>query len=90
MNKELNKNPAWSVDKFKPSSISLNIKLLTFYKDPQSPRAAMMLLYMALRNLVTQTATTKAIANDAGTVVVKKTVSDDGTTYTETEMVGGP
>lgn len=55
-----------------------------------SPRAAIMLLYMALRNVLSVTATTKSITNDAGIVITKKALSDDGTTYSEAEMVAGP
>lgn len=55
-----------------------------------SPRNAMMALYMALRNTLTTTATTKSVTNDAGTVIFKKALSDDGTTYTETKTVTGP
>jgi len=55
-----------------------------------SPQAAMMLLYMALRNLDQVTATEKRITNDAGTVIAKKALTDDGATYTEAEMVSGP
>lgn len=55
-----------------------------------SPRAAIMLLYMALRNVLSVTATTKSITNDAGTVIAKKALTDDGTTYSEAEMVSGP
>ncbi len=51
---------------------------------------AVMLLYMALRNKVDVTSTLKEIHNDAGTVIAKKTLSDDGTTYSEAEMVSGP
>ena len=50
---------------------------------------AIMYLYMALRNKLTVTATEKAIYNDAGTKITKKTLSDDGTTYTESEAVSG-
>jgi hypothetical protein len=53
-------------------------------------REAVMLVYMALRNRVTQTATTRTIQNDAGTVIVKATTSDDGTVYTRTELTSGP
>ncbi len=51
-----------------------------------SPRNAMMLIYMTLRNKLTTTATVKSIFNDAGTAITTKGLSDDGTTYTETEM----
>lgn len=50
---------------------------------------ALMLLYMTERNKLTTTATELGIYNDAGTKIAKKTLSDDGTTYTETEMVSG-
>jgi hypothetical protein len=52
-------------------------------------RTALMLLYMALRNKVDITATLKEVHNDAGAVVAKKTLSDDGTTYSEAEMAAG-
>ena len=55
-----------------------------------SPRAAIMALYMALRNKLDVTATTKSVTNDAGTVIFKKALSDDGTTYSEAEAVSGP
>lgn len=51
---------------------------------------ALMLLYMALRNQSTTTASTYTIRNDAGTVICKSTVSDDGTTFTRAELVSGP
>jgi hypothetical protein len=54
------------------------------------PDQAMMLLYMALRNKLDVTATTKNVSNDAGTVIAKKALTDDGTTYSEAEMVTGP
>ena len=46
---------------------------------------AAMLPYMALRNKIDVTASAKEIHNDAGTVIVTKTLSDDGTTYSETK-----
>ena len=52
--------------------------------------AALMLLYMAMRDRLTVTSTTKTISNDAGTVIAKKALSDDGTTYIEAEMISGP
>lgn len=51
---------------------------------------AVMLLYMALRNKVDVTATLKEVHNDAGAVIAKKSLSDNGTTYSEAEMVSGP
>ena len=57
-------------------------------------RTAMMLLYMALRNrLDIDTAGAsdyKEIYNDAGSVIAKKTLTDDGSVYSEAEMVAGP
>lgn len=52
-------------------------------------RTGMMLMYMALRNkLVVQTSGTDAIEiyNDAGTKIAAKTITDDGSDYTEAEM----
>lgn len=55
---------------------------------------ALMLLYMALRNQLdidTSGATDyKEIYNDAGTVICKKVLTDDGSTYSEAKMVSGP
>jgi hypothetical protein len=53
-------------------------------------RTVLAYLYTALRNAITVTSSTKAFTNDAGTVVFKKALSDDGTTYTEAEAVAGP
>lgn len=48
-------------------------------------------LYKTLRNKKTATATTISIFNDDTTTVDhKRTISDDGTTYTEEEIVTGP
>lgn len=48
-------------------------------------------LYKAFLNKVTQTATTQSIYNNAATVVDQKaTVSDDGTTFTRTNIISGP
>jgi len=55
-----------------------------------SLQAAIMALYMALRNQVLVTNTLKSFTNDAGTVIYKKTLSDNGTTFTEAEAVSGP
>lgn len=55
-------------------------------------RTAIMLLYMALRNkTVVQTSGTDAleIYNDAGTKICSKALTDDGSDYTEAEMVSG-
>ena len=51
---------------------------------------ALMLIYMVLRNKLDVDATNKKVHNDAGTVIAKKVLSDDGTTYSEAEMVSGP
>jgi hypothetical protein len=48
-------------------------------------------LYKAFRNKITQTSTTLSIFDDSGSVVDQKaTVSDDGTTYTRSEISTGP
>ena len=55
---------------------------------------AIMYLYMALRNKLDVDTTGgtdyKEFYNDAGTVIWKKAVSDDGSTYTEAEGITGP
>ena len=56
-------------------------------------RTGLMLLYMALRNRFdTNTSATDelAIYNDAGTKIAKKLITDDGSDYSEAEMVAGP
>ena len=53
-------------------------------------RQAIMLLYMAFRNKLDVDANNKEVHNDAGTVVCKKALTDNGTTYSEAEMVAGP
>ncbi len=59
---------------------------------PATPQLgqAIMLLYMAVRNLLEVTASEKRITNDAGVVIAKKALADDGTTFQEAEMVSGP
>jgi hypothetical protein len=47
---------------------------------------ALMLMYMALRNKQTTTATETKIHNDAGTAIATGTLSDDGTTFQKTEF----
>ena len=51
---------------------------------------ALMYVYMALVHEGTATSTSKTFSNNAGTVIWKKTLSDDATTYTEAEGVTGP
>ena len=53
-------------------------------------KVALMAVYSAIRNKTTVSATEKAFYNDAGTLVYKKALSDDGATYTEDEAVSGP
>ena len=53
-------------------------------------REALMLLYMALRNKLDTTNSTMEIHNDAGTVITKSALSDDGSTFTRAELVSGP
>lgn len=51
-----------------------------------TPRQAMMMPYMWLRNKLIVTATTKTAHNDAGTAIFSKALTDDGAgTYTESE-----
>lgn len=51
---------------------------------------AIMYLYMSLVHEGTVTSTSKTFSNNAGTVIWKKTLSDDTTTYTEAEGATGP
>jgi hypothetical protein len=55
-----------------------------------SVAAAIMLLYMMVRNELDVTVALKSIKNDAGTVVCKGAVSDDGTTFQREKLVSGP
>lgn len=48
--------------------------------------AALMLMYMALRNQETATATARTIRNDAGTIIATAVLSDDATTFTKGEF----
>ena len=59
---------------------------------PATPtmRQAVMLRYMESRNKLDIDAANKEVHNDAGVVIAKKALSDDGTTYSEAEMVAGP
>jgi hypothetical protein len=51
---------------------------------------ALMLLYMSLRNRLTQTASEMKIRNSGGTVICKSATSDDGTTFTRDTLAAGP
>lgn len=51
---------------------------------------ALMLLYMALRNESERTSSELKIKNDAGTVICKGSLADDGTTFTKGELAAGP
>lgn len=51
---------------------------------------ALMLLYMMVRNKLDVTSSVLEVHNDAGTVICKKALTDDGSTYSEAEMVTGP
>ena len=51
----------------------------------ETPLDKLAYIYMALRNKLTVTASAKSFFDDSGNVEWSKTLSDDGTTYTETE-----
>lgn len=55
-----------------------------------TPVKALMLLYMALLDKFDINATFLEIHNNAGTVIAKKALTDDGTTYSEANMETGP
>ncbi len=52
-------------------------------------RTGLMLLYMALRNKTTTTATEQTISNNAGTTVAKAALSDDTVTFERSELASG-
>jgi hypothetical protein len=49
-------------------------------------RQALMLMYMALRNKLDITAELKEVHNNAGSVILQKALSDNGTIYSEGKM----
>jgi hypothetical protein len=51
---------------------------------------ALMLLYMMARNASKSTSSERRVLNDAGTVIIKAPMSDDGTTFDQGKMVAGP
>lgn len=56
---------------------------------PQA-QAALMLLFMMARNAGKSTSSERRILNDAGTVIAKAPMSDDGTTFDQGKLVAGP
>lgn len=50
---------------------------------------AIALLYMAMRNKLTTTSSLLSVHNDAGVVIAKATLSDNGSTFTREEMISG-
>ena len=73
-------------------ALGASITELSQAQPPKNPTLlqAVMLLYMAFRNNFTITGSARTIQNDAGTVIAKATLSDDGVTYTEAKLVSGP
>ncbi len=51
---------------------------------------AIMLLFMALRNLTTTSSSLLEVNNDAGTVITKGTLNDDGSDFIKAKLVTGP
>jgi hypothetical protein len=51
---------------------------------------AIMLLYMVIRDKLDITSGFKEVHNDSGTVICKKALTDDTTTYSEAKMESGP
>ena len=70
---------------------SLVLSELTVAKPSATPtlNEAIMLLYMALRNETQTTLSELKITNDAGTVICKATLLDDGSIFTKTELGSG-
>lgn len=55
-----------------------------------SPKEVLTAWLMLFRNLVEVTDSQLSITNNAGTTIMKSTISDNGTTYAKAEMVAGP
>jgi hypothetical protein len=72
--------------------IPATIAELTQATPPVNPTLAeaIMALYMAMRNQTQTTAAQIRYMNDAGTVIFKCNLADDGTTFTKSECVAGP
>lgn len=73
------------------AAIDTAISELSQAKPTATPslRTGLMLLYMALRNKLDITATTKEVHADDGTQIATKALTDDTTTYSEAEMEAG-
>lgn len=86
-------NAAWDAEVQSEVDDSLNTAIAELSQDvpPATPtvKQALMLLYMALRNERLTTDSLTSIKNDAGTVICKATLSDDGTTFTKAEFISG-
>jgi hypothetical protein len=82
------------------SSIAADIAAITGTSIPELTQAApsatptiyqaIMALYMAFRNQTLTTSGQISYSNDAGTVLFKCTLADNGTTFTKSECVTGP
>lgn len=74
------------------SSTTLGLSSLTTEELTEDPGAApllakaVMLLYMALRNKETSTASLRSFFNDAGVEVFSQVLSDDGSTFTKQKI----
>ncbi len=53
-------------------------------------KQALMLPYMKLRNSLDVTSSLESIKNDAGAVITKAALSDDGTTFSKAKLASGP
>ncbi len=53
-------------------------------------KQALMYLFMSWRNASQSTSTERRIKNDAGAVIAKSTMSDDGVTFDQGKLVSGP
>ncbi len=58
--------------------------------DEPTLEQAIMLMYMALKNQGTSTATLRKVFNKVGVAISKNVQADDGTTFTQSKMVTGP
>lgn len=75
-----------AADKVLGSSAAVLPELASVPAASPRPAQLLMLMYQALRNKLTVAAPAKTIFNDAGVALGTKTLSDDGTTYTEDKL----
>lgn len=86
-------NAAWDAEVESECNDALNTAIAEMAQGippvTPTPKQALMYLYMAWRNEVKRTAGLYTVSNDAGIVICKASLSDDGTTFTKVEFISG-